>query len=337
MDYFPDDFLLMVDESHVSLPQVRGMYFGDRSRKQTLVEHGFRLPSALDNRPLKFEEFMNRINQAVYVSATPREFETGISDQVVEQIIRPTGLVDPNIEVRPIEGQIDDLYGEINKCVENNERVLVTTLTIKMAEDLTDFFKEHRVKAKYLHHDIDTIERMELLHDLRTGEYDVLVGINLLREGLDLPEVSLVAILDADKEGFLRSEISLVQTIGRAARNINGRVIMYADRMTGSMERAIGETERRREIQLEFNEKNNITPQTIRKSVRDVIKITQIVDDSDQVLTTRAISKMTKAKAKELTLHLEEEMKQAAKDLEYEKAAELRDLIADIKKRKKIS
>jgi excinuclease ABC subunit B len=280
---------------------------------------------------------MNRINQAVYVSATPREFETGISDQVVEQIIRPTGLVDPNIEVRPIEGQIDDLYGEINKCVENNERVLVTTLTIKMAEDLTDFFKEHRVKAKYLHHDIDTIERMELLHDLRTGEYDVLVGINLLREGLDLPEVSLVAILDADKEGFLRSEISLVQTIGRAARNINGRVIMYADRMTGSMERAIGETERRREIQLEFNEKNNITPQTIRKSVRDVIKITQIVDDNDQVLTTRAISKMTKAKAKELTLHLEEEMKQAAKDLEYEKAAELRDLIADIKKRKKIS
>jgi excinuclease ABC subunit B len=337
MDYFPDDFLLMVDESHVSLPQVRGMYFGDRSRKQTLVEHGFRLPSALDNRPLKFEEFMNRINQAVYVSATPREFETGISDQVVEQIIRPTGLVDPNIEVRPIEGQIDDLYGEINKCVENNERVLVTTLTIKMAEDLTDFFKEHRVKAKYLHHDIDTIERMELLHDLRTGEYDVLVGINLLREGLDLPEVSLVAILDADKEGFLRSEISLVQTIGRAARNVNGRVIMYADRMTGSMERAIGETERRREIQLEFNEKNNITPQTIRKSVRDVIKITQIVDDSDQVLTTRAISKMTKAKAKELTLHLEEEMIQAAKDLEYEKAAELRDLIADIKKRKKIS
>ncbi len=337
MDYFPDDFLLMVDESHVSLPQVRGMYFGDRSRKQTLVEHGFRLPSALDNRPLKFEEFMNRINQAVYVSATPREFETNISDQVVEQIIRPTGLVDPEIEVRPIEGQIDDLYGEINKRVENNERVLVTTLTIKMAEDLTDFFKEHRVKAKYLHHDIDTIERMELLHDLRTGEYDVLVGINLLREGLDLPEVSLVAILDADKEGFLRSEISLVQTIGRAARNINGRVIMYADRVTGSMERAISETERRREIQLEFNEENNITPQTIRKSVRDVIKITQIVDDDDQVLTTRAISKMTKAKAKELTLHLEEEMKQAAKELEYEKAAELRDLIADIKKRKKIN
>src|SRR6056297_3558103 len=238
MDYFPDDFLLMVDESHVSLPQVRGMYFGDRSRKQTLVEHGFRLPSALDNRPLKFEEFMNRINQAVYVSATPREFETNISDQVVEQIIRPTGLVDPEIEVRPIEGQIDDLYGEINKRVENNERVLVTTLTIKMAEDLTDFFKEHRVKAKYLHHDIDTIERMELLHDLRTGEYDVLVGINLLREGLDLPEVSLVAILDADKEGFLRSETALVQTSGRAARNLNGRVIMYADRITGSMKRA---------------------------------------------------------------------------------------------------
>ncbi|MFP4456793.1 MAG: excinuclease ABC subunit UvrB [Clostridia bacterium] len=337
MDYFPDDFLLMVDESHVSLPQVRGMYFGDRSRKQTLVEHGFRLPSALDNRPLKFEEFMRRINQVVYVSATPREFETNLSEQMVEQIIRPTGLVDPKIDVRPIEGQIDDLYGEINKCVENKERVLVTTLTIKMAEDLTDFFKEHRVKAKYLHHDIDTIERMELIHDLRTGEYDVLVGINLLREGLDLPEVSLVAILDADKEGFLRSETALVQTIGRAARNVNGRVIMYADRITGSMKRAMDETERRREIQLEFNRKNNITPETIKKSVRDVIKITQITNDDGQYLTTRAISKMTKAKAKELTLHLEEEMKQAAKDLEYEKAAELRDLIADIKKRKKIS
>lgn len=337
MDYFPKDYLLMVDESHVSLPQVRGMYFGDRSRKETLVEHGFRLPSALDNRPLKFEEFMQRINQVVYTSATPREFETNLSQQVVEQIIRPTGVVDPVIDVRPIDGQIDDLYGEIIKCTENNERVLVTTLTIKMAEDLTDFFMEHRVKAKYLHHDVDTIERMELIHDLRMGEYDVLVGINLLREGLDLPEVALVAILDADKEGFLRSETALIQTIGRAARNINGRVIMYADRITGSMERALSETERRRKIQTEFNIENNITPKTIKKSVRDVLKITQIVSDEGQHLTTRSISKMTKEKAKELTLHLEEEMKKAARELEYEKAAELRDLIADVKKRKKIS
>ncbi len=336
MDYFPDDFLLMVDESHVSLPQVRGMYFGDRSRKTTLVEHGFRLPSALDNRPLKFEEFMKRINQAVYVSATPQDYELGISEQLVEQIIRPTGLIDPKIEIRPIDGQIDDLYSEINKCVELKERVLVTTLTKKMAEDLSDFLKEHRVKAKYLHHDIDTIERMELIRDLRTGAFDVLVGINLLREGLDLPEVALVAILDADKEGFLRSETSLIQTVGRAARNVEGRVIMYADRITGSMQRAIDETERRRDIQLEFNKANNITPQSIKKEVRDVLKITQVSDEEGQYLTTRSINNMTKIKAKELIMHLEEEMQEAARKLEYEKAAELRDLIADIKKRKKI-
>jgi excinuclease ABC subunit B len=336
MDYFPDDFLLMVDESHVSLPQVRGMYYGDRSRKTTLVEHGFRLPSALDNRPLKFEEFMERINQAIYVSATPQEYEVGISNQLVEQIIRPTGLIDPEIEIRPIDGQIDDLYAEINKSAAKKERVLVTTLTKKMAEDLSDFLKEHRVKAKYLHHDIDTIERMELIRDLRTGVFDVLVGINLLREGLDLPEVALVAILDADKEGFLRSETSLVQTIGRAARNIDGRVIMYADRITGSMQRAIDETNRRRKIQVEYNEVNNITPQSIKKEVRDVLKITQASDEDGQFLTARSINKMTKVKAKELIMHLEEEMQEAAKKLEYEKAAELRDLITDIKKRKKI-
>ncbi|QOR33812.1 excinuclease ABC subunit UvrB [Clostridium sp. 'deep sea'] len=336
IDYFPDDFLMVVDESHVSMPQARGMYFGDRSRKMTLVDHGFRLPSAVDNRPLKFEELVERLKQVIYVSATPGPYELEKKQKLVEQIIRPTGLIDPMIEVRPIDGQIDDLYSEILKTIAKEERVLVTTLTKRMAEDLTDYFKEQGLRVKYLHHDIDAIERMELIRDLRVGAYDILIGINLLREGLDIPEVSLVTILDADKEGFLRSETSLVQTIGRAARNSNGKVIMYADRMTGSMERAINETNRRRNIQVNYNQEHNITPQTIKKSVRGLLKVSKVAEEQADYLSTKSIKRLSRLDAKQLIMNLEQEMLQAAKELEFEKASELRDLIRDIKKRKKL-
>ncbi len=332
LDYFPKDFLMIIDESHVSVPQVRGMYAGDRSRKETLVEHGFRLPSALDNRPLNFQEFYDRLNQVVYVSATPAAYELNESKQVVEQIIRPTGLIDPEISVRPIKGQIDDLYGEIRKRVDNKERVLVTTLTKKMAEDLTDYFREMGIKVRYLHSDIDTLERMEIIRDLRLGVFDVLVGINLLREGLDLPEVSLVAILDADKEGFLRSTSSLIQTIGRAARNVNGQVIMYADKVTDSMDRAMQETNRRRFIQLKYNKEHGITPQTIRKAVRDVIEATKVADkDETYRVTSDAVKKMSKRERQDLLARLDKEMKDAARQLQFERAAELRDIIFDLR------
>ncbi|MCD7772717.1 MAG: excinuclease ABC subunit UvrB [Ruminococcus sp.] len=328
LDFFPDDFFLFVDESHVSIPQVRGMYAGDRARKTTLIDYGFRLPSAADNRPLKFDEFYERLNQIVFVSATPGDFEKEKSKQIVEQVIRPTGLLDPLIDVRPTEGQIDDLLFEINERVERNERVLVTTLTKKMAEDLTEYFKGCNIKVRYMHHDIDSIERMEIIRDLRLGEFDVLVGINLLREGLDIPEVSLVAILDADKEGFLRSESALVQTVGRAARNENGKVIMYADSVTGSMERAITETERRRSIQMKFNEEHGITPKTIIKDVRDVIEISS---KEEVEYSARQKNKMSKAEAAKLIDKLTRQMKEAAKMLEFEHAAFLRDKIAELK------
>ena len=328
MDHFPDDFLLIVDESHVTLPQVRGMYAGDRARKETLIEYGFRLPSAFDNRPLNFNEFYDHINQAVFVSATPGQIEKDKSQQIVEQVIRPTGLVDPEIIVKPIEGQIEDLLFEINIRVEKDERILITTLTKRMAEDLTTYLESMEVKVRYLHHDIDTIERMEIIRDLRLGEFDVLVGINLLREGLDLPEVSLVAILDADKEGFLRSETSLVQTIGRAARNAEGKVIMYADSVTGSMERAIIETERRRLIQIEYNQKHGIIPKTIKKDIREVIEIT----NKEKVEQASNKVKMTVKERRELIETLKIEMKNAAKMLEFEHAAYLRDKIAEHKK-----
>ena len=328
LDYFPKDFLLFVDESHVTLPQVRGMYGGDRSRKTSLIDYGFRLPSALDNRPLSFDEFYSKLNQIVFVSATPGEFERGKSAQIVEQVIRPTGLCDPEIDVRPIEGQIDDLLSEINQRVQVGERVLITTLTKKMAEDLTAYMENMGVKIRYMHHDIDTIERMEIIRDLRLGEFDVLVGINLLREGLDIPEVSLVAILDADKEGFLRSETSLVQTIGRAARNANGKVIMYADSVTESMERAISETYRRREIQMAYNQAHGITPQTIKKDVRDIIEIST----RDEVETRGKRGKRLTHKEREAMIaKLTLEMKNAAKILEFEHAAYLRDKIAKLK------
>ena len=327
LDHFPEDFLLIVDESHVTLPQVRAMYAGDRARKTTLVEYGFRLPSAYDNRPLNFEEFNAHINQAVYVSATPGQIEREKTDTIVEQVIRPTGLVDPEIIVKPTEGQVDDLLLEINLRVEKNERVLVTTLTKKMAEDLTNYYDNLGVKVRYLHHDIDTIERMEIIKDLRHGEFDVLVGINLLREGLDIPEVSLIAILDADKEGFLRSETSLIQTIGRAARNSEGKVIMYADSVTGSMERAITETERRRAIQMAYNEEHGIVPKTIIKDIRDVIEIS-----SKEKVESKTKSRRMSAKEKEeLIIKLTEEMKTAAKMLEFEHAAYLRDKIRSLK------
>ncbi len=330
LDFFPDDFILFVDESHVTLPQVRGMYGGDRSRKENLIEYGFRLPSALDNRPLNFDEFYSHINQAVFVSATPGELEKEKSAQIAEQVIRPTGLLDPEISVRPVEGQIDDLIGEINERTAKNERVLVTTLTRKMAEDLTDFLEETGIKVRYLHFDVDTIERMELIRDLRLGEYDVLVGINLLREGLDIPEVSLVAILDADKEGFLRSETSLIQTIGRAARNAHGEVIMYADTVTDSMERAIRETNRRREKQQAYNKAHGITPKTITKGVRDVLEISTHKEDLDKKKT-----KYLSPKEREILIErLTREMKQAAKILEFEHAAYLRDKIEKIRKGK---
>lgn len=327
LDHFPKDYLLFVDESHVSLPQVRGMSAGDRGRKSVLVNYGFRLPSAFDNRPLNFDEFDSKINQAIYVSATPGPIEREKSAQIVEQVIRPTGLVDPEIIVKPVAGQIEDLLSEINIRAEKNERVLVTTLTKKMAEDLTTYLQGMGVRVKYLHHDIDTIERMEIIRDLRLGEFDVLVGINLLREGLDIPEVSLVAILDADKEGFLRSESSLIQTIGRAARNAEGKVIMYADSVTGSMERAITETNRRRELQLAYNKEHGIVPKTIIKDIRDVIEISSKAEVDDKA----AKKKMSKKEKDELIAKLTAQMKEAAKLLEFEHAAYLRDKINELK------
>jgi excinuclease ABC subunit B len=330
IDFFPEDFLLVVDESHVTMPQVRGMYNGDRARKQMLVDYGFRLPSALDNRPLRLEEFEERVNQIVYVSATPGPYEHEQTDTVVEQIIRPTGLLDPVIEVRPIMGQIDDLVGEINERSERNERVFVTTLTKKMSEDLTDYFKELGIKVKYLHSDIKTLERTEIIRDLRLGKFDVLVGINLLREGLDVPEVSLVAILDADKEGFLRSERSLVQTIGRAARNSEGRVIMYADKITDSMQRAMDETSRRRGIQQQYNEEHDIEPKTIIKEIRDLISISKVAEETEKYDAT-SFEELSKSERKELIAKMEDEMREAAKTLDFETAATLRDTILELK------
>ncbi|MBD7937065.1 excinuclease ABC subunit UvrB [Cytobacillus sp. Sa5YUA1] len=331
LDYFPKDFLLVIDESHVTLPQIRGMYNGDQARKNVLVEHGFRLPSAMDNRPLTFSEFEDHINQIVYVSATPGPYELEHTPEMIEQIIRPTGLLDPIIDVRPIEGQIDDLIGEINDRIEKNERVLITTLTKKMSEDLTDYLKEIGMKVQYLHSEVKTLERIEIIRELRMGTYDVLIGINLLREGLDIPEVSLVAILDADKEGFLRSERSLIQTIGRAARNANGQVIMYADRMTDSMTKAISETERRRSIQEDYNTKHGITPQTIQKEIRDVIRATQAAETPEEYNSADKLSQLNKKERQKLIADMEKEMKTAAKDLNFERAAELRDLILELK------
>lgn len=331
IDFFPDDFLIVVDESHVTIPQIHGMYNGDQARKSVLVEHGFRLPSAKDNRPLQFLEFEKKINQLIFVSATPGQFEQENSPEVIEQIIRPTGLLDPEIHVRPIKGQIDDLISEIHKRIERDERVLVTTLTKKMSEDLTDYLKEIGIKVRYLHSDIKTIERMEILRDLRLGEFDVLIGINLLREGLDLPEVSFVAILDADKEGFLRAERSLIQTIGRAARNANGQVIMYADKITKSMKIAIDETSRRREIQEQHNTEHGITPQTIRKEIRQVIEATKVAEEKEAYGTPKPLHKLNKTERQKMITQMEKEMKQAAKDLQFERAAELRDLILELK------
>lgn len=329
MDHFPEDYLLIIDESHVTVPQVRGMYFGDKARKKSLIDYGFRLESAYDNRPLNFEEFHNKTNQVIYVSATPSVFERENSTTIVEQVIRPTGLIDPYVTVKPVEGQIEDLLSEINDTVEKGERVLVTTLTKKMSEDLSIYLAKMDVKVKYLHCGIDTIERMEIIRDLRLGEFDVLVGINLLREGLDIPEVSLVCILDADKEGFLRSETSLVQTIGRAARNVNGRVIMYADKVTGSMERALMETDRRREIQLAYNKEHNITPRTIEKDVREILEISK-KDDVKNIKGRR----MAKGEKEVLIKKLTAEMKAAAKILEFEHAAFLRDKIEKLQEGK---
>ena len=353
IDYFPDDFLIMVDESHVTIPQVRAMYNGDRARKESLIEYGFRLPSALDNRPLQFDEFVERINQIVYVSATPGPYEMEVQTNIAEQIIRPTGLLDPSIEIRPIKGQMDDLLGEIHKRAAKNERVLVTTLTKKMAEDLTEFLKEMGVRVRYLHSDIVTIERAEIIRDLRAGVFDVLVGINLLREGLDMPEVSLVAILDADKEGFLRSDTAMIQTIGRAARNVNGHVIMYADRITGSMQRAIDETDRRRAVQEAYNIEHNITPKSVTKDVKELIELTKIEEDMDtdgkglspkkgkkksstpgmdhghepyaQDISTPKVADITPEELFNKIEELDRQMKAAAKQLEFEKAAKLRD------------
>ncbi|HDR4421442.1 TPA: excinuclease ABC subunit B [Bacillus cereus] len=330
LDYFPEDFLIVMDESHVSVPQVRAMYNGDQARKQVLVDHGFRLPSALDNRPLTFDEFEEKTNQVIYVSATPGPYELEQSPEVIEQIIRPTGLLDPPIDIRPIEGQIDDLLGEIQDRIAKNERVLITTLTKKMSEDLTDYLKDVGIKVNYLHSEIKTLERIEIIRDLRLGKFDVLVGINLLREGLDIPEVSLVAILDADKEGFLRSERSLIQTIGRAARNENGRVIMYADRITRSMGIAIEETQRRRTIQEAYNKEHGITPKTIQKGVRDVIRATTAAEETETYEAAPA-KKMTKKEREKTIAKMEAEMKEAAKALDFERAAELRDLLLELK------
>ena len=334
IDYFPKDFLLIIDESHVTIPQIRGMFGGDRSRKESLVDYGFRLPSALDNRPLNFQEFESLVHQAVYVSATPGPYEMEHSQQIAEQIIRPTGLVDPVIDIRPVKGQIDDLLGEIRLRVEGQQRTLITTLTKKMAEDLTRYLSESGIKVRYLHSDVETLERLEIIRDLRLGVFDVLVGINLLREGLDLPEVSLVAILDADKEGFLRSETSLIQTIGRAARNVEGRVIMYADKITPSMRRAIDETERRRQIQMSHNEAHGIVPRSIMKKVRDVIEATKVAENETDYETNAEASKaaaVTGKTAAKLIRSLEKQMQEAARNLEFEKAAALRDEISLIR------
>lgn len=324
IDYFPDNFMLFVDESHVSIPQVGGMYEGDRSRKQNLVDYGFRLPSALDNRPLKFNEFEDLINQTLYVSATPGDYERERSSQLVEQIIRPTGLLDPKVEVRPTENQIDDLIEEVHKTIDKGERVLITTLTKRMAEDLTTYLEENGIKVRYLHSDIKTIERSEIIRDLRLGKFDVLVGINLLREGLDIPEVSLISILDADKEGFLRSETSLIQTIGRAARNSEGHVIMYGDRITGSMKKAIDETNRRRSIQEAYNEEHNITPTTIKKDISEIIQITKVAEDAE-------VEEFSKDDVKDIVINMEAEMYKAAEELDFERAAALRDQISKMK------
>lgn len=332
LDYFPDDMLLFIDESHVSVPQIGAMYNGDRSRKESLVEYGFRLPSAFDNRPLRFDEFEKKIKQAVYVSATPGQYEKGHSQQVVEQIIRPTGLIDPEILVRPVKGQIDDLIEEIRKRTEKQQRVLVTTLTKKMAEDLTAYLKDLDFKVEYLHSDVDTLERMELIRNLRLGVFDVLVGINLLREGLDLPEVTLVAILDADKEGFLRSETSLIQTVGRAARNVDGKVIMYADTVTDSMQRAISETNRRRKIQMDYNIQHGITPTTVQKGVRDVIETMKAAEEDTEYSFKQKIDGLDEKAAEAMAVRLEKEMKEAARDLQFERAAELRDRLLELKK-----
>ncbi|MBX9954292.1 excinuclease ABC subunit UvrB [Peribacillus simplex] len=333
MDYFPEDFLLVVDESHVTLSQIRGMFNGDQARKQVLVDHGFRLPSAKDNRPLRFEEFEKKVNQSIFVSATPGPYELEHTPEMVQQIIRPTGLLDPTVEVRPIEGQIDDLIGEIQERVKKNERVLITTLTKKMSEDLTDYLKEIGIKVQYLHSEVKTLERIEIIRELRMGKYDALVGINLLREGLDIPEVSLVTILDADKEGFLRSERSLIQTMGRAARNANGHVIMYADRITNSMELAINETRRRREIQEKYNEEHGITPQTIQKDIRDSIRATHVAEEGEEYKEDLApsLAKLPKKERLKVMASMEKEMKEAAKALDFERAAELRDLLLELK------
>ena len=330
VNYFPEDFLIVIDESHVTLPQIRAMYAGDRSRKDSLVENGFRLPSAYDNRPFRFEEFCDCINQIVYVSATPAKFELEEANQVVQQIIRPTGLLDPEIEVRPLKGQMDDLLTEIKKRIALKERTLVTTLTKKMAENLTEYLKEMGIKVRYLHSDIVTMERAEIIRDLRAGVFDVLVGINLLREGLDMPEVSLVAILDADKEGFLRSDTSLIQTIGRAARNASGKVIMYADRKTDSMKRAIDETQRRRQIQEVYNTEHGITPQTVKKRIKDLIETTKVAEEKAEYKTSKGM-KMSSQEKNELLISLENEMREASRKLEFERAAKLRDMIVELK------
>lgn len=333
LDYFPDDYLMFIDESHVTLPQVRAMYAGDRSRKDTLVDYGFRLPCAYDNRPLKFNEFESKINQLIFVSATPGQYELDHSTNIAEQIIRPTGLLDPIVEIRPVTGQIDDLYAEIIKTTERGFRILVTTLTKKMAEDLTKYLTQLGIKTTYMHSDIKTIERMEIIRNLRLGEFDVLVGINLLREGLDIPEVALVAILDADKEGFLRSETSMVQTIGRAARNSESKVIMYADKMTGSMDRAIKETNRRREIQMNYNKEHGIVPKTIIKGIRDVIEATKVAEDSSEYNVNNDSISLSEKDKKKLIKQYTEEMKDAAKNLQFERAADLRDMINDLKEK----
>jgi excinuclease ABC subunit B len=333
LDYFPDDFLLIVDESHVAIPQVQGMYFGDRSRKETLVEYGFRLPSALDNRPLTFDEFERRIHQAVFTSATPGPYELQRSAHVVEQIVRPTGVLDPTIEVKSTENQIDDLLAQIESRVLRGQRVLVTTLTKKMAEDLADYMREMGIKVHYLHSEMDVLERVDVLRDLRLGVYDVVVGINLLREGLDLPEVSMVAILDADKEGYLRSERSLIQTVGRAARHIDGHVVMYADRMTDSMQKAIGETYRRRTIQMEYNEAYGITPIGIQKSIRDLSDSVRAVADERAEYDASPLADIPKDELARLVKDLEGQMKQAARNLEFERAAALRDQVVELRKR----
>lgn len=332
LDFFPEDYLIIIDESHMTIPQLHAMYAGDRSRKDSLVEHGFRLPSAYDNRPLTFDEFITRVNQVIFTTATPGPFELEVSQQVVEQVVRPTGLIDPAIEVRPTQGQIDDLLHEINLRVEKNQRVLVTTLTKRMAEDLTDYLLESGVKVRYLHSDVVTLERMEIIRDLRLGEFDVLVGINLLREGLDLPEVSLVTILDADKEGFLRSQRSLIQTIGRAARNVEGRVIMYADTITDSMRQAIDETNRRRQIQQKYNKDHNITPQTVQKAIRDVIEATSVAEKMEEYLPKeKSIKAMSAAELRQWVTELEDKMHAAARQLAFEEAAQWRDLLLEAK------